>query len=145
MPGHKGEQLHNVQKVKHQTRKHFKSDGGLSSFPSFVLFGRINLSENDSATMSPYFSCEEIPSGRPLAHTGGPRFKVKYISHRGGLPLKPRRWSALSAGCRCSLPPLQAKKQQNRHRNQRCHLTKCGRPGLNATDAMFKFICHSRY
>lgn len=39
-------------------------------------------------TMSPYFSWEEIPSGRPLAHTGGPRFKVKYISHRGGLPLE---------------------------------------------------------
>lgn len=38
--------------------------------------------------MSPYFSWEEIPSGRPLAHTGGPRFKVKYISHRGGLPLE---------------------------------------------------------
>lgn len=49
-----------------------KSDGGLSSFPSFVLFGRMNLSLNKGGRNVAFFffSCEEIANGRPLALTG---------------------------------------------------------------------------
>ena len=34
------------------------------------------------------------------SHTWGLRFKVKHISHRGGLPPEPHHWPFLSARCR---------------------------------------------
>lgn len=142
---------------------------GLSSSVGGQTFPRMNQRLlNKGATMPPFFSllAERKCRLEGPTHTKGLTFKVKHISHRGGLALEPHHWSFLSARCRCA-PSLASavtgysavlassapfhvsyrdcpSKQQNSYPYQN-RLTKCSRPALNATDAVLRFICHSRY
>lgn len=78
---------------------------GLSSFVGGQTFPRMNQHLlNKGATMPPFFSllAERKCRLEGPTHTKGLTFKVKHISHRGGLALEPHHWSFLSARCRCA-------------------------------------------
>lgn len=147
---------------------------GLSSSVGGQTFPRMNQRLlNKGATMPPFFSllAERKCRLEGPTHTKGLTFKVKHINHRGGLALEPHHWSFLSARCRCapslasavtgysavlaSSAPFQSLIATVRQSNKTathiktgpktCRLTKRSRPMLNATDAVLRFICHSRY